>query len=74
VRYFNDQPLIDATTVDNPHPMSKRMVYKVIESTIIKAPNPSLASNIDDFSITVSEDLEDSDYVSTLRDVNEDEW
>jgi hypothetical protein len=53
--------------------MSKRMVYKVIESTIIKAPNPSLTSNKDDFSITVSEDLEDSDYVSTLRDVNEDE-
>ena len=73
MRYFNNQPIIDATTVDNPHPMSKRIVYKVIESTIIKAPKPSLASNKDDFSITVSEDLEDSDYVSTLRDVNEDE-
>ena len=73
MRYFNDQPLLDGTTDDHPHPMSKRMVYKVIESTIIKAPNPSLTSNKDDFSITVSEDLEDSDYVSTLRDVNEDE-
>jgi len=73
VRYFNDQPLVDGTTDDHPQPMSKRMVYKVIESTIIKAPNPSLTSNKDDFSITVSEDLEDSDYVSTLRDVNEDE-
>ena len=73
MRYFNDQPIINATKVDNPHPISKRMVYKVIESTIVKAPNPSLASNVDDFSNTVSEDLEDSDYVSTLRDVNEDE-
>jgi hypothetical protein len=32
-----------------------------------------LASNIDDCNITVTEEEEDSDYVSILRDVNEDD-
>ena len=59
----------------NQHPVSqfRQIVNKDIEVSIIAPPNHSLASNIDDNDFNLSEHLEDSDYVSTLRDVNEDE-
>lgn len=54
-------------------PSLRRVINKDIEASVIPPPNPSLASNIDDSNITVTEDMEDSDYVSTLRDPNEDQ-
>ena len=73
VRYFNHQPM-SATSI-NQHLISslRLIINKDIEASIISPPNHSLASNIDDNIFTVTEHLEDSDYVSTLRDVNEDE-
>ena len=73
VRYFNQQPM-SATSI-NPHHISslRLIINKDIETSIISPPNHSLASNIDGSNFTVTEHLEDSDYVSTLRDVNEDE-
>jgi hypothetical protein len=59
----------------NQHPISQNrlIINKETEVFIIAPPNHSLASNIDGSNFTVTEHLEDSDYVSTLRDVNEDE-
>ena len=73
VRYFDHQPM-SATSI-NQHLISslRLIINKDIEASITSPPNHSLASNIDDNNITVTEHLEDSDYVSTLRDVNEDE-
>ena len=47
------------------------IINKDFEANSIAPPNHSQASNIDDFNITVTEEDEDSDYVSTLRDPNE---
>ena len=73
VRYFNQQPM--SVTSINQHLISslRLIINKDIEDSIISPPNHSLASNIDESDINVTEDLVDSDYVSTLRDVNEDE-
>ena len=73
VRYFNLR-LISAASV-NEHPVSRfrDIINKDIESSIIAAPNHSLDSKINDGEITVTEELEVSDYVSTLRDPNEEE-
>ena len=59
----------------NEHPVSqlRQIINKDIEVSIIAPPNNSNASGIDEGNITVTEDKEDSDYVSTLRDVNEDD-
>jgi hypothetical protein len=54
-------------------PESERIINKDIEANSIEAPNHSQASNIDDFNITLTEEEEDSDYVSTLRDEKEDD-
>ena len=73
VRFFNHQP--SSTTTMNQHPVScfRRIINKDIEASINAPPNNSSASNMDDANITVTEEMEDSDYVSTLRDVDEDE-
>jgi hypothetical protein len=59
----------------NQHPVSqlRRIINKDIDACISAPPNNSYASGIDASNITKTEDLEDSDYVSTLRDVYEDE-
>jgi hypothetical protein len=63
---------ISATSIkDNPVHNIRRVINKDIEASMIAAPNHSLASIIDDGMITVTEEEEDSDYVSTLRDPNE---
>ena len=59
---------------DNQVSRVRRIINKDIEANSIEAPNHSQASNIDDFNITVTEEDEDSDYVSTLRDPNEEQW
>jgi hypothetical protein len=56
-----------------PAQLLRRVINKDIETSIIPTPNHSLASNIDDRSITVTEDPKDSDYVSTLRDPNDEQ-
>jgi hypothetical protein len=73
VRNFNLE-LISADLV-NEHPVSRfrDKINKDIESSIIAAPNYSLKSNIDGGKITVTEELEVSNYVSTLRDPNEEQ-
>jgi hypothetical protein len=63
VRYFNEYQVSRI----------RHIINKDIETSSIAPLNHSLASNIDDFNITVTEEDEDSDYVSTLRDVNEDD-
>jgi hypothetical protein len=73
VRYFNQQPIL-ATSM-NQHPVSRfrRIINKDIEASIIEPPNHSLASEINGGSITVTEEQEESDYVSTLRDPGEEQ-
>ena len=51
----------------------RRIIKKYIESSIISALNNSLASKNNDGEITVTEELEVSDYVLTLRDPNEEQ-
>jgi hypothetical protein len=51
----------------------RRITNKEIEVSSVAAPNHSLASNIDDCDITATEEEEDSDYVSKLRDPNEEQ-
>jgi hypothetical protein len=59
----------------NQHPVSRfrRIINKDIEASIIAQPNHSLASDVDGSDITVTEEQEDSDYVSTLRDPGEEQ-
>jgi hypothetical protein len=73
VRCFNHEP-ISATSM-NGQPVSslRRIINKDIEASSVAAPNHSLASDIDGGDNTVTEELEDSDYVSTLRDPNEEQ-
>jgi hypothetical protein len=70
VRYFNKQK-ISATSINDNHVFRVRsIINKDIEASSIAAPNHSQASNKDDCNITLTEE-EDGDYVSTLRDPNE---
>jgi hypothetical protein len=72
VRYFN-QGQINGTSINqNQVSRVRRIMNKDFEGSSIAAPNHSQASNIVDCNITVTEE-EDSDNVSTLRDVNEDD-
>jgi hypothetical protein len=56
---------------DNQISRVRSIINKDIEGSSIEASNHSQVSNIDDFNITVTEEDEDSDYVPTLRDPNE---
>jgi hypothetical protein len=71
VRQFDHVPISATSIKDNPVHNIRRVINKDIEASMIAAPNHSLASIIDDGMITVTEEEEDSDYVSTLRDPNE---
>ena len=73
VRYFNQVPT--AATSMNQHPVSpfRLIINKDIEASIIAQPNHSLASDVDGSDITVTEEQDDSDYVSTLRDPGEEQ-
>ena len=66
VRYFNKEQISATSMNGNQVSRVRRIINKDIE-----APNHSQASNIDDLNITVTKEDEDSDYVSTLRDPNE---
>jgi hypothetical protein len=67
-RYFNMVPT--AATSMNKHPVSRfrRIINKDIEAVITAAPNQSVDSVFEDMHIKVMQELESSDYVSTLRD------
>ena len=73
MRYFNQQP--GAVNSMDQHPVFRfrRITNKDIEASIIAPPNLYLASDIDGGSITVTEEQEESDYVSTLRDPGEEQ-
>jgi hypothetical protein len=71
VRYFNKEQISVTSMNGNQISRVRGIINKEIEANSIKAPNHSQASNKDDFNITVTEEDEDSDYVSTLRDPNE---
>jgi hypothetical protein len=73
VRYFNEGPMSATSKIKDPVSSLRRVINKDIEASIVRKPNHSLASDIDGGNITVTEELEDSDYVSTLRDPNEEE-
>ncbi len=73
VRCFNHEPISATSTNGQPVSSLRRVINKDIEEIIVCAPNHSLASEIDSGNITVTEEPEDSDYVSTLRDPNEEE-
>jgi hypothetical protein len=71
VRYFNDQPLIDAAMGERPLTRSRRIINKDIEAIITSAPNHSVDSVFEDMHIKVMQELESSDYVSTLQNPDE---
>ena len=73
VRHFNQRPMSPTSTNQLQVSLLRRVVNNDIEVSIIAPPNHSLASNIDDRNITATDDIEDSDYVSTLRDPNEEQ-
>ena len=72
VRYFNKGSISETSINENRVARPRRVISKDLEAKIIATPNQSLASNINGSSITLTEEIDDSDYVSTLRDVNED--
>ena len=71
VRYFNDQPLIDAAMGKSPITRSRRIINKDIEASITPPPNQSVDSVFEDMHIKVMKELESSDYVSTLQNPDE---
>ena len=71
VRYFNKEQISAILMNDYQVSRVRTIINKDIEASRNVAPNNSQASNIDDCNITVTEEEEDSDYVSTLRDPNE---
>ena len=71
VRYFNDQPLIDAAMGERPLTRSRCIINKDIEAIITQPPNQSVDSVFEDMHIKVMQELESSDYVSTLQNPDE---
>jgi len=72
-RYFNEELLTNIPTDVHPISRCRRIVHKDTDSSVIAAPENSLASNIDDILNTVTEEEQSSDYVSTLRDPDEEQ-
>ena len=68
MQYFIQEPGAVASMDQHPVSCLRRIINKDIEASIIPPPNHSLASDINGGSITVTEEQEESDYVSTLRD------
>jgi hypothetical protein len=73
VRCFDREPISVIPIKQFPATHLRHIINKDIEATIIAAPNHSLASEKDGGDFTVTEEVEDSDYVSTLRDPNEEQ-
>ena len=71
MRYFNNQPLIDTEIGERPLTRSRRITNKDIEAVITAAPNQSVDSAFEDLHIKVMQELESSDYVSTLQNPDE---
>ena len=71
VRYFNDQPLIDSAMGERPLTRSRRIINKDIEAIITATPHQSVDSVFEDMNIKVMQELESSDYVSTLQNPDE---
>ena len=71
VQYFNDQPLIDAAMGERPLTGSRCIINKYIEAGITQPPNQSVDSVFEDMHIKVMQELESSDYVSTLQNPDE---
>ena len=72
-RYLNDQLLVDPAMGEHPLTRSRRIINKDIKARITPAPSQSVDSFIEDMDIKVMQKLESSDYVSTLRDPNEEQ-
>ena len=72
-RYFNEEPSTYIPTDAHPITRCRRIVHKDTDSSVVAAPGHSLASNNDDAINTVTEEQQSSDYVSTLRDPNEEQ-
>jgi hypothetical protein len=64
-RYFNKEQISVTSMNDNQVSRVRSIINKDIEASSIAAPNNSQASIIDDCNITVTEEEEESDYVST---------
>jgi hypothetical protein len=73
VRSFDREPISVIPMKQRPATHLRHIINKDIEAIIIPAPNHSLDSDIDGGEFTVTEEEEDSDYVSTLRDPNEEQ-
>ena len=72
-RFFNEEPSANIPTDAHPVSRCRHIVHKDTDSSVIAAPKNSLASNIDDILNTVTEEQQSSDYVSTLRDPDEEQ-
>ena len=71
VRYLNDQPLVDPAKGELPLTRSRRIINKDIEAIITATPHQSVDSVFEDMHIKVMQELESSDYVSTLQNPDE---
>ena len=71
VRVFGRQLVEDSSAVGPGTIIVRNIVRKETEPCMNVAPNQSEASNLDETHEAVMEELESSDYVSTLRDPNE---
>ena len=65
-RYFNGQPLTDGAMSGYPVSQSRTVINKDIEASFTAAPNQSLDSALEHTHNKVMQELESSDYVSTL--------
>ena len=73
MRYLNDQPLEDPAMGEHPLTRSRRIINKDIEASITQPLHQSVDSVFEDVHIKVMQELESRDYVSTLRDPNEEQ-
>ena len=71
VRYLKDQLLIDAAMKERPITRSRCIINKDMEAIITQPPNQSVDSVFEDMHIKVMQELESSDYVSTLQNPDE---
>ena len=73
-RYFNGQPLTDGSMSGHLVSRSRPIINIDIEASITAAPNQSVDSALEHTHNKVMQELESSDYVSTLQDPNEDRY
>ena len=70
--YFNGQPVTDVKFSAKPLSRSRTIINTDIEASITAAPCQSVDSALEHTHNKVMQELESSDYVSTLQDPNED--